>query len=181
MGIIPPGRGRKAGLLVLGAFSLFGLFWQYVFLPLIISPSFASLSPLIAYPIYNIGWVLIVDGGLGGLLHLAAHRAFNLVRAILAGFSGWLFVSFIFDSWQGPFFLSPSGQILIPLGGQAGANTSVDAFTATIWATVFPSVVGTPAWYTLTYTGTTIIALALMVLLIFPGIIFKRRSVVRMT
>ena len=119
----------------------------------------------------------MVGGGLSFMLHLAAGRIFHLSRALASGFSSWLGVSFIFDTWQGPFYLSPSGQIIIPLGGQIGENTAVDAFTATIWANLFPNVVGTYWWWWLTYWGTSVIAFALMILVWFPGIIFRRRSV----
>lgn len=175
-------KTRMAGLLTLGSFVIFGLLWTFIVLPFIVSSWFASLSPLIAYPFYSIGWILAISGGLGFLLHFSAHRIFNLPAALSAGFGSWLGVAFVYDLWAAPYYLSTTGQVLIPLGGQAGENVAVDSFAAVFWSTIWPSIIGTPTWYTLTYFVTSMLAVFAMFLfwLIGPLLFVWRRRMSRM-
>ncbi len=169
------GRSRRGRLFALLSLVGFGLFWTYLGLPLIQTPEFGTLSPLVAYPVYNLGWILTFSGGLAFILHLAARKTFHLSRSLSAGLGSWLGASFFYDVLQPGFYLSPTGQVLIPLGSQTGENTAVDAFVATIWSILFPSVVGTPLWYNLTYRLVPIVSVIIMFISWFPGLLRRRR------
>ncbi len=156
-----------AGLVIFG---LFGLVWVLIILPVLSSSSsFYTLSPLLAYPIYNVGFLFLTIAFFGyffGSILLGQH--FNLVTGLKLGVSGWLTFSFVLDMLAPPVFLSPTGQVLIPLGTSSLENVAVDAFASVAFVSLFPWIQGTPALYYLTYLVTPFLVLVIAAIILTP-------------
>ena len=120
---------------------MFGVGWAFLAVPALTSSAwFIALNPVLAYLVYNLGWFFLTTSIFGGLVAFLAFDKSRLVGMLKVGLSTWLFVSFVFDNFQPPFYLSPSGQVLIPLGTPALENEAVDAMLASVWGTVIPNV-----------------------------------------
>ena len=120
---------------------MFGVGWAFLAVPaLTTSAWFVTLNPVAAYIIYNLGWFLLTTALFGGLVAFLAFDRSRLLGMVKVGLSSWLFVSFVFDNFQPPFYMSSTGQVLIPLGTPALENEAVDAMLAYVWGFVVPNV-----------------------------------------
>lgn len=108
-------------------------------IPLITSNEwFVSLSPIFAYPIYNVGFILLVILTFGLVFSILKHK-YSIKEAFKNGIISWISFSFILDVLQAPFFINLQGETVIT-NAQSGVNTAVDAFWVTIFRTILPSV-----------------------------------------
>lgn len=184
MGMISPGS-RKLGLrnpavlAGLAIFGVFGVFWVFLILPIMTSnPSFYTLNPIIAYPLYNVGFIFLSVGAFGYLFGgIVLGQRFNIINALKIGLVSFGLFSGVFDLIQPPLYLSPSGQVLIPLGTSSLESVAVDAAVAEIYKDLFPFVVGTPTWYYLTYLITPVIIILFSAIILTPKqFIFRLRQ-----
>jgi hypothetical protein len=121
-------------------FAVFGVVLVAFINPFLQNSSwFYTLSPLIAYPVYNIGWYLVFTVLLGLPLSMVVsvvHKRkpkvhlWDILKGGIAAFASY---SWVYDMLQGPFYLNSNGAVLIPLGTSSLENTAVDAF----WAEIF--------------------------------------------
>jgi len=115
------------------ALFIFALVDTLVAVPLITSSSFfVNLSPLFAYPLYNIGFIAISVLTFGTLLAVLMHKKYDIKTGLIEGISVWIGFSWIFDLWQPPFYIDNLAHVIID-GGATASNTAVDAF----WYSVF--------------------------------------------
>ena len=160
--------------ITVGAFAAFGTFWVVLAVPYLTSaPWFVNLNPISGYLLYNLGWIALVSAIFGGLVSFLAFEEHHILGMIRVGFASWLFASLIFDNLQPPFYLSTSGQVLIPLGTPALENTAVDAMLGYVWFHILGAsaeihVLGIALVFITTYMLTPIIAIILMALLLAP-------------
>lgn len=157
-------------------FGLFGAFWVWIVLPWMTNtPSFYTLNPLVAYPLYNLGVYLMTLAIFGYLLGAIIYgQRFTLFKAFSLGSFAFFNFSFILDNvFWGPYYLSSQGQVLVPLGTPSLEVASVDAFSAQMWVTLLPWIQGTPLWYGLTYYATAIIVLVLTSAMVTASVFMK--------
>jgi hypothetical protein len=158
------------------SFLIFGLLWVIIVMPILqVSPWFYNLNPIIAYPAYYLGLILVFTFGLGGVIGYLQHRELNLVSTLKSGLGTWTGFSFVADMVAGGFYLAPSGSVLIALNTSSLETSAVDAFVATIYRAILGNVVDVQmqlfgmtysVWYILTYPVTIGIALVVMALLL---------------
>ena len=134
------------------------------------APWFYNLNPLLAYPLYNIGWILLFTVSFGIPIGYFVKRSVSIKSMLLGGLAGFSFHSWVFDTLQSPFYLAKDGSVLIPVGTPSLQNTAVDVFWATIWAKIGFSGAGL---YYATYFGTIIITIVLLALLLTPKAFYK--------
>ena len=114
----------KIEAIVIAFFVLFSAVWMIFLMPFLQgSPWFYELSPIYAYWIYNIGWMFMLVAVLGLPVSYFIEKDSNVISLLRGGFASWFVVSWIYDLAQAPFFLSPSGQVLVQLGTPALTNT----------------------------------------------------------
>ncbi|MDE1854444.1 MAG: hypothetical protein KGI38_11955 [Thaumarchaeota archaeon] len=166
------GRLNLHAKVFLGAafFVAFGLLWALLVVPYMTgSAAFYTLDPLLAYPLYNLGFILLVSGLLGFPLSYVIDREPSIVNVLRAGTASWLSFSLIIDNLEPPFYLAPNGSVLIPTGTPALENVAVDSWLARIWSWV-PNVQigGLGLLYIMVYVATPIIVVVLAALLLKP-------------
>jgi hypothetical protein len=155
---------EKQEITVIAFFIAFGSLWVAVIVPALTGSSwFYSLNPVLGYLAYNLGWILITSAVFGGLVSFLLFDEERIIYMIRVGIASWLFVSLIFDMLQPPFYLSPQGQVLIPLGTNSLENTAVDAAFAYVWSFVLgpfasATVGGFSVLYLFVYAVTPILA-----------------------
>jgi len=101
-----------------------------------------------------------------GSIILGQH--FNVIHGLKIGTVAFGVFSGIFDLIQPPLFLNSNGQVLIPLGTSSLESVAVDAFAASIFGAISPSVVGTPSLFYLTYLVTPLLVLVLAAFILTP-------------
>lgn len=163
---------REEAIIIVGV-AIFGAAWAFIGVPLLTQTSwFYRLSPLLAYPIYNVGWVALLAVFFGGPLAYLAFEEQRIFQMLKVGMGSWLFFSWIYDLWQPAFYLSTSGQVLIPLGTASLENTAIDSFTSTVAELLVGPAVhttflfGFSLWYILAYYVATIVAIILIAFLL---------------
>ncbi len=178
------GIDRKEWLAI-GFFALFGAIWVFIVLPLLSDSAwFYTLSPLLGYPIYNVGTILIMTALLGiPLGYFVKHGEVDIEGMIRGGLASWLGWSWIIDNTlAGPFYLSRTGEVLLPVGTSALETSAVDFFWADVWRLVgVPNTLIAPwipySWlYIFTYFVSDIIGLIVMALLLRPSIFISTVS-----
>ncbi len=158
----------------MSGFGILGLLWAFIVTPILTSaPWFLFLNPVVAYLLYNVGWILLISAIFGGFVAHFLVSEGNVVHMFRVGIATWIGFSFLFDMWQPPLYLSTGGQVLIPLGTAALENTAVDAMTAYVWQSILGNEVmlqysGISLWFILTYVVTPVIALVVMALILKP-------------
>lgn len=131
---------RQQEIVVLVFFTIFGVAWAFLFVPYVVSASwFYTMAPLPAYILYNLGWFFLMTAFVGGFVAYIVLGKDRVLTMLKVGLSTWLLYSLVFDLWQPAFFLSPQGQVLLPIGTPALENTAVDAMLASVWGTVVPN------------------------------------------
>ena len=166
--------------LAIAIFGIFGAVWVFIVLPVFSNSAwFYTLSPFLAYPIYNIGTILIMTALLGiPLGYFVKGGEVDIGGMLRGGFASWLGFSWVIDnSLAGPFYLSQTGQVLLPINTSALENTAVDFFWAQIWRTVgVPNTLILPPWinyswlYVFTYLVSDIIGIIVMAFILKPGV-----------
>ena len=141
---------RKQELIIVAFFAIFGLAWAFLAVPYLTGSTwFITLNPVAAYLIYNLGWFFLVTTFFGGLVAFLALGRSRILGMVRVGLSSWLFISLVFDNFQPPFYMSPTGQVLIPVGTPALENEAVDAMLGYVWGLVIPNVLVTVNLYLL--------------------------------
>jgi hypothetical protein len=168
-----PKKWLKAEFGIIIGLLILGFFWAFIMVPYLTSQTwFLTLHPLFAYILYNIGWILLITVIFGGLVSVAIYKKNRLLNMVKWGSVSWICFSLVGDLWQPPLFLSPSGQVLIPLGGQNLESVAVDAMAATLWQQFFAlfgvKLQGSWLWFFFTYVVTSIIGILLMALILTP-------------
>ncbi len=164
---------EREGAIIIGGVAIFGASWAFIGLPLLTgTPWFYGLNPLLAYPLYNIGWVALLAVVFGGPMAYLAFDEQRIFEMFKVGMGSWLLFSWVYDLWQPAFYLSTAGQVLIPLGTASLENTSIDAFTAALGELLVGPAVhttflfGFSLWYILAYFVATIVAIILIAFLL---------------
>jgi len=159
--VVQPARQQE--IIIVAFFAIFGLAWAFLAVPYLTSaPWFVALNPVLAYIAYNLGWFFLVTTFFGGLVAFLVFGRSRIIGMLRVGLSSWLFISFVFDNFQPPFYLSPTGQVLIPIGTSSLENEAVDAMLAYVWGHFIPNVLITVNLY-LTSGIVSVILLALSV------------------
>lgn len=131
---------RQQEVVVLVFFIIFGIGWAFLLVPYLGSlPWFYTMAPLPAYLLYNLGWFFIMTAFMGGFVAYLVLGKNRVLTMLKVGLSTWLLYSLVFDNWQPAFYLSPQGQVLLPVGTPALENTAVDAMLASVWGAVVPN------------------------------------------
>ena len=161
---------------VIVSFLGFGLLWMLFIMPMLQNAAwFYTLSPLLAYPVYYLGLILIFTFGLGGVIGFIQHDELDIVATLRSGAGTWIGFSFVADMVAGGFYLGPDGTVLLPLNTGALENSAVDAFVATIWRSILGNGVLTQLnlfgwsmslWYFLTYPVIVVAGFVIMALLL---------------
>jgi hypothetical protein len=165
---------ERREIIIIGGFLAFAFVWIFGVVPVLSStPWFYDLNPIPAYFIYNLGFILLVAIVFGGLVSMLVFEESQVLGMVRVGLASWISFSWAFDMWMPGFYLSPSGQVVIPLGTAALENTTVDAMWATIWQgllgnAVYVQVFGVSVWFILTYIVTPVMAIFLAALLLAP-------------
>src|SRR5437867_3587806 len=124
---------------------------------------FASLNPVEAYLVFNVGYYLLFAGVAGAVVTRALRKPLNLYNLLVGGLGAFLLFSFVLDMYEPPFAISPDGTFAISTSGGTLAQTSVDYMTGWVWTQVGFS---GPSVYYLTYLVTPIIAVLVAVFLL---------------
>lgn len=156
---------------LLGLLGVFAAFWVFIVEPVLgHSPFFLGLNPVFQYILFNVGFILFAIVIINIPYMISYHEHIGFFRMLRVGFAGWLLFSFIFDLWQPPYFLSPSGQVLIT-SHQALAETAVDAMLAWVWSFVIPNQIvidGLSLLYLFVYGVTPVLATLGMIFILKP-------------
>lgn len=166
---------NKLELILLGLMTVFALVWVLIVTPYMEqSNTFANLNPVFQYILFNTGFILLSIVFINIPVKLVSKKKINFITMVKVGLAGWLLFSFIFDLWQPPNYLSPTGQILIP-AQSALPNTAVDAMLTYLWSFIIPQtlVMGYSLVYIFVYFITPIIAVFAMILLLKPSMVIK--------
>lgn len=157
-------------LLILAGVVGFAVLWIFVIIPIMSTGNwYYSLNPVLQYLLFNIGFLALITIFFGLPFALNSKSERKILKTFLYGLSSYIIISFIIDMWLPPYYLSPSGQILIT-SNAAFSYTAVDAMTSWLWNAA-GIVYGTHAIYIMTYVITPIIAGVFSIILFRPEII----------
>lgn len=163
---------QRDEFVLLGLLAIFAAFWVFLVEPYLgTSQIFLGLNPVVQYVIFNVGFIIFAIVIINIPYLLTFHEHIGFFRMLRIGFAGWLLFSFIFDLWQPPYFLSPSGQILITIQ-QALPNTAVDAMLTWIWSQIIPNIIivnGLSLLYLFVYGITPVLATLAMIFILKPN------------
>lgn len=153
---------------------LFAVVWVIGITPMLENSSyFSKLNPVIQYVSFNLGFIFLTVVLINLPYRIVTKTKVSLKNMLKLGIVGWLLFSFIYDLWQPPNYLSPSGHVLI-VNQQALPNTAVDAMLTYLWSFVVPNgmmIHGISLLYISVYFFTPIITVSVMILLFRPNII----------
>ena len=168
------GIDRRESLIV-AAMAAFGIVWVGVFVPVLEGqPWFLDAPPILAYPLYNVGFILLTVALFGIPASYAVKREVDVEGLIRGGFAAWISFSLVLDMLEPPFFLAPNGNFAIPLGTNALENTAVDAAFWQAWSWLpniqftLPFVGTLGLWFLMVYAVTPVLGLVLAALLLKP-------------
>lgn len=171
---------QKDEFVLLGLLAVFAALWVFLIEPYLgQSQIFLGLNPILQYVLFNVGFIVFAIVIINVPYLVSFHEHIGFFRMIRVGFAGWLLFSFIFDLWQPPYFLSPSGQVLITVQ-QALPNTAVDAMLTYVWSSIIPNNItinGLSFLYLFVYGVTPILATLAMIFILKPNAF--RRLVLR--
>jgi len=165
---------EREEIITIAGFITFGVAWVVFVVPYLTSAAwFVGLNPIEGYLLYNIGWMLLISAIFGGLVSFLAFEEHHILGMLRIGIASWLFASFIFDNLQPPFYLSTTGEVLIPLGTSSLENTAVDAMLGYIWQFILGpysqhQFLGLSLVFITTYMMTPILAILSMAFLLAP-------------
>jgi len=167
------GINRAEAVVIVGV-ALFSAFWVLVVDVYLMSAVwFISLTPLVAYFMYNAGFIAVATLVFGVGIDYLKQNEVNIAHALVYGFASWFVCSFVFDVWEPPYFVSPSGATIIPLGTNNLANTAADAFLTTLWRSLMGNAVDTQIFgisslFILVYVVSPILTLIVMAVVLLP-------------
>lgn len=167
-------RIEKSEWIIIALFAAFTFIWLLLINPYLQGASwFYTMDVYSAYLLYHLGWIAFFILCFGIILPrfigVFTEKEFSLFDSLRIGISSYLIVDFIYDMFQGPFYLDSNGRVLLPLGTSSLQNTAVD----TLWATIWGNVVSGQLLYIFTYVVTPIFAVILAALLLSPKTFVK--------
>lgn len=147
------------------AYMAFGAIYVGLIIPYLIGSAwFSDLNPVVAYMIWNLGWVFVFAGIFGIVVGFIGGDA-DIMGLITSGVSGFLLFSWVFDMWQGPYYIAPSGQVLLPLATTPLENTAVDG----VFGWLFEQVgIHGPLEYYAVYGLIPVVGIVIALLLLTP-------------
>ena len=125
----------KTEATLLGAALLFALIWMAVVTPYLgQSAWFQAQIPPVQFLIFEFGFIVGIICSLGFILSYSYFKLrrknpsrFDFVfTAIKFGGSGWALNKLILDVWESPYYVSPSGVVLLD-NPEALTSTAIDA------------------------------------------------------
>lgn len=169
-------RLEKDELYLFGLLSVFAILWVVLITPYIErSDLFLRLNPVLQYVIFNIGFIVFTIVVINLPYRFFTGKKTQPVDMLKVGIAGWLMFSFVFDLWQPPYYISPSGNVLIT-SNESLPLTAIDAVMTYVWALIVPvnyTFFGFSLLYISVYIITPIIAVVLMMLILRPSLFRK--------
>ena len=173
--------------IAIGSLSMFAFIWMLFIAPyLMLSEWFLNLIPPAQYFLYNFGVMLFTFIVLGTPLSYTLKHHVDLKGVIRGGLTSWLFVSFVIDTFEPPYIIGPTGQMLIT-NMESLAGTSPDYTLYWVYTTLIPGIknafVSLPfsgdcsLLFLLIYLFSPIFAVIVMALILKPGML--RRLLLR--
>ena len=132
----------KNEIIILFCGAFFAIIWMLIVSPYLQnSVWYQSQVPPIQFLLYEVAFLVGFIAILGFPIQLAYFKfkkksaigKFSLILgSAKLGLSGWAVHKLIFDVWESPYFLSPSGEVLLN-NNQALTNSAVDAAITWMW------------------------------------------------
>jgi hypothetical protein len=124
----------KAETIIMASFVMLGIIWLVFVIPILMTSRwFYTMTPLLAFPLYNIGVIFLITGLFGIVFSMLRFKE-SFVRSFQYGFAAWighaLFLDIILTT---PYYLAYDNTVVVPLGTPALMNASGDAFIAEIF------------------------------------------------
>jgi len=169
--------------IAIGSLSAFAFIWMLFIAPqLMLSNWFLSLIPPIQYALYNFGVMIFTFVVLGTPLSYTLKHHVDIKGVIRGGLTSWLFVSFVIDTFEPPYIVSPDGTMLLT-NMKSLVGTSPDYTLHWLYTSLFPGIKN--VFIKLPFSGSCsllflaiylispILAVIIMALILKPGMLRK--------
>jgi hypothetical protein len=154
---------------IVASMILFSVLWVFLVIPVLTASTwFQALIPPFQYVLFYLGFAVLVTLLIGlpvawvVAVSRRGKRKVDYGLALRVGLGSWLSFSLVLDMWLPPFYLSPSGTVLLNIPN-ALTGTAVDATFTWIFQQIG---VSGPALYYCVYALTPAIAVFLTALIL---------------
>jgi hypothetical protein len=159
----------KKEAVIVASMVLFSVLWVFLVIPFLTSSMwFQGLIPPFQYILFYLGFAVLVTLLIGLPVAWAVatskhgKKTVDYFLALRIGLGSWISFSLILDNWLPPYYLAPSGAVLLNVP-RALTGTAVDACLAWIFQQIG---VSGPTLYYYVYALTPAIAVVLTALIL---------------
>jgi len=156
------GIEKKEAIVLISLIS-FSIIWIAFVIPYLMqSQWFKDLIPPLQYLIFNCGFVTVFLVIIGAPLSYLINGEIDIKGTIRYGVISWLILSFVYDLWEPPYYVSYTGEPILFVPG-ALTGTAVDATILWIWQNL--GISGPILFYSVYLITPLLIALFIAILL----------------